>query len=73
MYVTPTTINLDKRTSQLTGFEFSIFAILTKNVFYNFLKWINKKAPTGFELMTYIFLVNALIHCAKPYGNKIGK
>lgn len=52
MYVTPTTINLDKRTSQLTGFEFSIFAILTKNVFYNFLKWINKKAPTGFELMT---------------------
>lgn len=31
------------------------------------------KAPTGFKVMTYRFVVNALIHCATLLDNIIGK
>lgn len=49
----------------INSFEFSQY--LTKNVFLDFLEWINnKKYQTGSELMTYrFFLVNVPTHCAK--------
>ena len=31
------------------------------------------KAPAGFKLMTYRFIVNPLTHCTTLFGNKFGK
>lgn len=59
----------------LSSFKnFQVFTLLDQKIcFKNVLKEKITKAPAGFELITYIFVVNALTHCATVLSNYFGK
>lgn len=59
----------------LSSFKnFQVFTLLDQKIcFKNFLKEKITKAPAGFELITYIFVVNALTHSATVLSNYFGK
>lgn len=53
--------------------EFLSFAISNQKIRFKIFGKIKViKAPAGFKLMSYKFVVNALTNCTKLLGNNIG-